>query len=290
MNKYLPSKKFIVSTAVLIGIAVLVFGIYEIVNFLSHRSGRMKFPTKVEIANSIQKDSNNNGIPDWEESLWGLDPTKNGQSNKDFIIAKRDILSKNSSVIPATKDIPTATVDLSKEFFSVVMSLQQSNTLDDSSMQSIADVVGQKVVAAPIDDVYTADMVSAKRTTPTTLSNYYYAFKKLTDKYADKDIGNELTYISQGLKNNDAQAFQFAGDIASAYRLFGKELIKIPVPDSLISVHVSLANNYEKVAKSIEGIDQSLTDPITGMKAIINYKKYTDALVANIQQLSDSFK
>lgn len=88
------------------------------------------------------------------------------------------------------------------------------------------------------------------------------------------------------MSTEDPQAFIEAEAVASAYRAFAKELIKIQVPTPLSTTHLSLANNYEKVAQSIEGMSQMLTDPMIGMKAIINYKKYTDALVSDIETLS----
>jgi hypothetical protein len=236
----------------------------------------------------VQKDSNNNGIPDWEEILWGLDPSKNGPSNKEFITAKQEALSKeNGASVSSTNK--TDNELLSQEFFATIMSLEQTGNLDDASMQSISDAIGQKIIADPIADVYTKDMLIVKTTTTSSAVKYYQDLKNLLTKYKDKDIGNELTFIAQGVQNNDPQALYLAGTIADQYKSFANELIKIPVPEAFAPKDLSLANDYDKVSQSITGLTQIISDPITGMKALINYKKYSDALVADITYFSDNF-
>ncbi len=54
--------------------------------------------------------------------------------------------------------------------------------------------------------------------------------------------------------------------------------MKIPVPNDLTTTHLAIANDYEKVGQSVNGLSQLLDEPIVGMKALINYKKYTDML------------
>jgi len=285
-SKYLPSKQFVIRLAIIIIIALVAWGIYfayklifkkETVHFMG--------PTQVVVKDLIQKDSNDNGIADWEEGLWGLDPTKNGPENKDFILAKRAELAKDNP----TKDTSNAPLTendiLSREFFATVLALQQNGTLNSDSMDSIAQNIGQKVVPEDIPNRYTIEMIN-----PTgTAVEYITAFKKLVDKYADKDIGNELVFISQGSENRDPQALAAASSVAASYRAFGEELIKIPTPKSIVLTNLSLANNYEKVAISIEGLVKVSTDPIIAMRSLINYNKYSDALVSDVNKLSDSF-
>ena len=65
--------------------------------------------------------------------------------------------------------------------------------------------------------------------------------------------------------------------------------MKIAVPAKISSIQLSLANNYEKTGRSIEGMTKMLTDQIGGMKALVNYNKYSSAIVADIEKMSDNF-
>jgi hypothetical protein len=292
-TKYLPSRKFVASVIIIVIGVSLIFGIYKLTIYLKNRVGAKKGASTIIVKDLVQKDTNQNGIPDWEESLWGVDPTINGASNKEFIVAERAKLAKNGTQDFGPQFDQSAesaqNIELSREFFSVILSLQQSGNLDEASIQAVSDTLGQKITANPIPDIYTRKMLTVQTTTSTGTETYVKAVGALMNKYKDKGLGDELNLIAQGLMKNDSQATTLAGTTGKAYRSFGQELIKIPVPYSLIDLHLTLANDYEKVGQSVDGLTKILTDPIVGMKALINYKKYSDALVIDIGNLSDNY-
>lgn len=292
-KKYLPSKQFISIILIIVIFIALFFAIKGLV-FLLKKNKIIKGEnsmTEVTVGGIIQKDSNANGIPDWEEYLWGLNPKKDGESNKEFILSKKRELSQ-SGVISTTDDSISVTENelLSREFFATIVSLQQTGNLNEESIKSVANAIGQKIEATDIPDVYTKNMLAIKQDSEDSKATYSGDFVILALQYQDKDIGKELTLISQGIGNNDPQALYAAKSIASAYKSFGKDLMKIPVPNSAADLHLSLANNYEKTGQSIDGLTEVLTDPIIGMKSMLNYKKYNDALISNIETLTEVLK
>jgi hypothetical protein len=290
MKEYLPSRQFIARLIILAIILGLVFGIYEVTMFFKHRAAGKNQAKPLLIKDIVQKDTNTNGIPDWEESLWGLDPAKDGPANKEFILAKRETMAKENGIDPNNDEPLSENEMLSREFFAVVMSLQQSGNLDSNSMQAVADAIGQKITAEPIADVYTKKdaVLSAEEPSLATIQ-YFTAYLNLNTKYKDKNIGDELTFIAAAIKDDDKGAIKVVSAVADAYRSFGKELLKIPVPSSLLLIHLDLANNYEKVAQSIDQMTKLLDEPLGGMKGLINYKKYDDLLVEDIGKLTDNF-
>lgn len=292
-KKYLPSKKFISSLLIVIIIVVVVLIVKSSVSLFKKHNGADNTIglTEVTVGGVIQKDSNGNGIADWEEYLWGLNPNKNGESNKEFILSKKKALSQ-SGIISNSDNQETITDNelLSREFFATIVSLQQTGNLNEESIKSVSDAIGQKIEADTIPDIYTKSMLTIESDTPENRLNYLSYFIALAMKYQDMDVGRELTLISQGLGNNDPQALYAVNTIAKAYRSFGNELIKLPVPSNASNIVLNLANNYEKTAQSIENLTQILADPLIGMKGILNYKKYNDALVSEIGKLSQVLK
>lgn len=288
IKKYLPSKKFVSILLIIVVFIILFFGIKGIISLFKNKKSTNGEQIQMTIGGITQKDGNYNGIADFEERLWGLDPNKNGPENKEFILAKKKTLEQNG-VISLTDDSETITQNeiLSREFLATIMSLQQTGQLDDTAIQSVSEAVGQNIVAIPIEDIYTSNMLIINNDSLSTNTTYHEALIVLITKYQNEDIGSELTLIAQGLGGNDPQALYAVKTIASAYQSFGQELISIPVPKSLASIHLSLANNYEKTGQSIGGLIKVLSDPIIGMRATINYKKYNDALISDLAKLSE---
>ena len=290
LKNYLPSKKF-TSIILIVIIAITFILLVREVTYLI-RGGRDLSNTgnivQTTPEEKIRKDSNNNGIPDFEEYLWGLNPNKNGEENKEFILSKKRNLFGNDQLSPNNDDSKNITENemLSRQFFATIVALQQEGALNQESIDSISTSIGQKIEVVIIPDIYTKNMLTIKKDSEDANVQYFIDFMELVNKYADADIGSELVLVSQGLGNNDPQALYAAITVASAYRTFGKELTKIPVPEYISSVHLSLANNYEKTAQTIEGLTQTLTDPIIGMRSIISYKKYSDAIVSDIEKIS----
>ena len=242
----------------------------------------------VKIVQSLEKDSNSNDIPDWEEALWGLNPKKDGEANKEFILNKRKALNPNGDFSSYEEDLSESD-SLAREFFAVVMALQQTGDLDEEAINAIGEAASEKIVAEPIPDIYTMDMVKILEDNPESLTQYYNNFKKVSEKYTDKNIGDELTFLIQAIAYDDEQIVSLLGSIGSAYREFGQDLIKIPTPLTLSPINLALANSYEKNAQSIEGFVSVFSDPIIATKSIINYKKYNNELVVLINSLSSIF-
>lgn len=288
-KKYLPSKKFITILLLIIVFIVLFFAIRGTISFFKNKKGgdNNGEAIKMTVGGLIQKDGNNNGIADWEEYLWGLDPYKNGPENKEFILAKKKTLEQNGviSIADDSKQITDNEI-LSREFFATIISLQQTGEISQESLDSVAQAVGQRIEATPIPDIYRSDMLTIQNDSAAANQKYHEALSDLINSYENADIGSELILVAQGLNTKDPQALYAAKTVALAYRSFGNDLIKIAVPRSLTQTHLSLANNYEKTAQSIEGLTKMLNDPIAGMSSIINYKKYSDMIAVDLEKLS----
>ncbi len=291
MNKnFLPSKKFVHRLLIIIAVLAVVLSISQLIKFLKNKNSDQTVVTTKVVAKNLIVDSNDNGIPDWEERLWGMNPNKNGEKNKEFILSKRATLNQENTVLDNIVENSEIAENetLARDFFALVMAMGESGELNEESMQSLSDLVGEKIESTPIEDIYTQNMLTIKGDSPSEKSLYYENLKKLTEKYQDANIGDELSLIAQGLINENPQAPEVATSIALAYQSFGKALIEIPVPESFSLRHLSLANNYEKTGQSLLGLTKLLSEPVTGMKALINYKKYNDALVSDWQYMADN--
>lgn len=289
-KKYLPSKKFTAIVLLIVVIIVLFFTIRSVAKYFHNKKIAKGAPTPVAVTvgSLTQKDSNDNGIPDWEEYLWGLNPNRNGEKNKEFITAKRKSLEANGVISMGNNngDI-TDNEMLARQFYATIVSLQETGDVNQESVKSVAEAVGENIIPLSFNDVYTINDLKIVEDSENTKKNYHNSLVNLVNKYKDADIGSELVIISQGLANKDMQAFYATKSIAEAYISFGQELSKVAVPRSMVPIHLKVINGYEKVGRSIGELIKMLSDPIIGMKAVLAYKNYSDSLASDLEKVSE---
>lgn len=283
-KKYLPSEKFIIRIVIIIIGITFVLGIYELSRFLINKikkEGRQSIKSLL-ISDQIEKDSNNNGIPDWEESLWGLDPKKNGRENREIILDKKSALS------PSQKNISVSDNEmLAREFFAVISSLTEEGNIDNVTLEEINSGVSKTIEPPILPDVFTRDMVNIVEDTPANIDIYLEKLISITKKYEESDdVGKELVFISQGILNQSEEAMYAAKLVSNSYQLLGIDILNIPTPTSIVNISLEIANICYKQSISINGMSQTIEDPIIGMQSLLNYKKYHDMLLKNIKNIS----
>lgn len=278
-GKYLPSKKFSIIIGSCTGGLLLIFIISSL--FGNHTLFD-KNPTSTHLIASngtlneaIARDSNKNGIPDWEESLWGLDPKGDGAQNKSIIDAK-----KASGAIQSTDDSdPTATDAFSRELLSAILTLRQSGTLTPEALQKVASSVADGVDTKHTNaftysmhdmTIATGDQEQAKNTYETSL-------KKLIARYNEDDFGSELTIISDALQSENKAEVKQLLPIANAYTDFGARLVKIKTPRSIAQNALDLANASAQMGESLKRVANLYSDTIVGMVALDDYVIANDA-------------
>ncbi len=287
-KKYLPSKKFI-SRAIIIFFIVLIGIVFSKISpELKARINKNRELRGLSVRDLVENDENKNGIADWEEILFGLDPNTNGEENKAIIMAKKKELGTDS--ITGSQTLSTND-KLSRELFSIITSLQQTGNLNEASIDNIVGALDKKLSSEPIVDIYTKDTLNVKATSTTVVQSYYNSFGEVAIKHANEEIGDELIYISQALLKDDKKAMEIAREIARKYEEFGQDLMNIQsVPSSLVDTHLQLANNYHKTSVAIQRMSVMLEDPLFGMNAVVDYKNFSDGIVLNLEKIGSFFE
>lgn len=289
-KKYLPSKQFTSSLIIIIIIISFGFLVKWLFGVVKDSINSKKGGGAVEvvtIGDVIQEDSNNNGIPDWEEYIWGLDPTKNGPENKAFILAKKKTLAESGDL--ATDESGRKITDnemLSRSLLATILTLESSGGVDDESIKNISEVIGSEIIAEELPDQYVLQDLNVVSTSDESEIKYHNDFTSIYNNYIEKDIGTEITLISIGLANGDTQSLRAAKTIALYYKDFASEISKIEIPSSVSNQHLQIINDLVKVADSLDGLTMSLADPMLGMKSAVLYNKYSEDLVKKLDEIT----
>lgn len=229
---------------------------------------------------AISSDSDNDGLLDWEEVLWGSD-AKNADSDNDGTTDGDEVKSQRNPLIAGPNDKvespeEKALAELEKKQlnedsvtakFNNVLIKEYFNRVDQNygiSNYDKMDIINQSFEAV-IDDIKITPKFK-----PSDLKTFNLLEEDKLISYADKflqfhkDIQAPINLAS---KNNDHKA------ISKILRNLSDKLVLIEVPQQISADHLNLINGYYTMAESVEEMFLAEADPVLGLVGLKTFQK-----------------
>ncbi|MFA6524481.1 MAG: hypothetical protein WC264_03680 [Candidatus Paceibacterota bacterium] len=297
--KYLPSKKF---TYLIIGVIVLglIFFIISSIFFgknsyiALNKQAKLQ-NEKITIDNLLQKDTDRDGVMDWEEALWGTDPNKeitfNDTKDIDYIKQKRDDLKlSNESELTTSGDGLTETDKFAQQFFASLTAMKQSGQIDQTTINNVSASLGQNIIDPNLINKYTEKDINLSANDGAGEQIIYYTTaQKIFEKYKTEGLGDELEIVSNivGSENtqNSKDSIDKLTNIANAYQEFAQKMIELKVPESLTQYHLPIINSANNTGVSVRNMIKVIDDPIIGLSGLSQYQQYSDDLIISVENL-----
>jgi hypothetical protein len=296
-KKYLPSKKFTYVILSFIGISILFFIVSTLffgkTSFLSKKNGNELAAQKVNMNQLLQKDSDGDGLMDWEEGLWGTDPhntkTFNDTPDAEYVKSKREALQTPGGSGLDTSSL-TETDKFAQQFFASLAALKQSGQFDKNTIQNMSSALGEAIANPTLIDAYSEqDIKTNLSDTSTTQESYYLKIGSLFENYKNKGVGDELDIVGSmavsGTNAKDPALENKLTIIANAYQEYSQKVLAISVPESLSSYHLRIVNSSNNTGIAVRNMIKISGDPIVGLSGVAQYKKYSDELVKAVGDL-----
>ena len=280
-------------------IAVLLIGTAYVSSgpsFLSAKSVGAE-STHDLLVSYASKDTDSDGLPDWQEALYGTDPNNahsvnasvtDGQAVAQGLVAPK---FRNATSTPAdASSIPgpdagpqTLTDQFGKELFGQYLKARgqgQPTSADVAAFveQGVAQLKQNQV----IPDTFNQGQIKVSGTGPDALLSYAASAEAVFIKTNIDSDKTDLDYFSDAVNKGDTRALakvkQFAqGDAASA-----RGLMNISAPRELATSHLKLANALMRVSQSLTDMSLLSTDPL---RAMLGMATYSDS----VQQVAQAF-
>lgn len=223
-------------------------------------------------------DSDIDGLPDWQEELYGSDPQKtdtdeDGTNDGDEITLDRD------PTIPGPKDPLITRADLinmqvgsstpgtitdkaSIELFTNYLMLKKQGTLKPEDEAKLVDDISKQVTAsASLKDKYALKDLTVTESTNETITIY-------GDRIAQAALA--FYYELDSYKN--FQDAEYLLKISAAYKKYGDTLFVVRVPNVMQDVHLVLVNYMYKTSTFFEVLSKADADPMAGLVVASQYK------------------
>lgn len=265
------------------------------------------------------KDSDNDGLPDWEESLYGTDPhvadTFHLGMTDGEAVAKGLIVPKAIADISVATSTPTTNSNIdyaaagltpptegtltdafAKEFFTLYVSAKQANGGNDLTSDQATALAGEAVnqlsqTITPTADFKKAADIKVSGTGPDALRAYAAAAEAVMIAYypSTQLPKNQLQYLQNYLDSSDQSALKNLRTIADFYRLSAVGLAVLTVPNEMATTHLALVNAFARVGEEISDFSRVDSDPLATMLALNQHTQTVTALAKAFTDIASQF-
>jgi len=276
------------------------------IGFLASRSSRSQYGAigilpannlnvKIQaeaIKNIVEKDSDSDGLKDWEEALWESDPRKSDtdgdgtpdgdevNAGRNPLIAGPDDKYKSDTVIrKINKNIsgeaPTKTEEFAQSFFQDYITLRNSNNLFEEYEKNnlINDYVDSVIKTNTLIKDYTvADLNISQNINKASSIDYGNTLGGIILKHSF-ETENELTIFNNSIIKEDIEEIEKLNPIINAYKNILKDSLEMLVPQDAINEHITFVIGIASIVESIESMYAIYNDPIKAIVGISNYEQ-----------------
>lgn len=281
-----PSKQFIIRGSIAISIITILLVVQTtwFKHLFKKNNSKTETPVVTTVGDAINKDTNGNSIPDWEEKLWGLDPSvlyTNGISNQKIIEDKKKVLG----VTETSEENLNETDQLARQLFALTAALGQSEELDNATLKEIANKIGSSVNVKDSINQYSLKDIQTVQTSTTTLRSYYSAMQKITS--AERGYTPDIEAIAAAVETEDLSTLEDFSTTAAAYKKMAKSLSAVPVPIGVAPYHLQIMNSFVGIAESFSYIEQINDNSIIALVGIATYKTHNTRLSIALINMAD---
>lgn len=298
MNKdYLPSKKFIRLFVLIVGAALAIWGLVSLVNYFKKRSAEKNtVVTTLTIKDVIEADADKDGVPDWEEALWGLDihnPETNSIPDRTYITERQSELAVKGEQEgkPVGEEILNETDQFAREYLVTMLSLNQKGQMDEESTKALAANIADSVKSNnTLPEIYSAKDLKVVPATEASINEYQLKLGEAFAKNGIETLGTELPLLTEILENNNTENIPKMKAVTEKYAFFAQSMMSISVPDTAVTQHIEFANTLYKIGKSTENLIQGSGNPLIAIIGVNQYFENFTALQTVTESLGTYFE
>ncbi len=250
------------------------------------------------------KDTDSDGLPDWEEALYGTDPTNphsvspaltDGDAVAQGLVSPK--FSTASSTPVNTAAIPgivaassTVTDQFARTLFSQYLLTRGASAPTQSDITAFVEQgVKQLEASHAYPTAFNAGQVRVVGEGADAMTAYAAAAEAAYAKYTVATDKGELDYYSDAVTKSDAASLTKVSAIANAYRSTARALILVPAPKEAAAVHLALANAMDQMGAVLTDMATVNNDPLRAMLGIDRYDAAHTALVGALAQMHQVF-
>ena len=246
------------------------------------------------LAEVVRKDTDFDGVLDWEESLWGTDPTKkdtdeDGEADgAEIAQMKADSgMNEGTDSTATAEENLTETDKFSRELFTTIVTLNQAGEVDEATAEKLSAALSDQITNyAPRKIFLASEIKIIEDNSAGAVEKYILKIGDIFRKYpADSSVIDILQEFVGDGENDNVAALSELDPIVKQTSGAIDEMIKMNVPSELATLHLELVNTLERLMENLNDIQLFDIDPIVAMGAMSQYEENTITLESITDEL-----
>ncbi len=254
---------------------------------------------KETLENLVNKDTDGDGIPDWEEALWGTDPFKKETTPGipdavaiEKLSAKGGPASGGKKIEQSAKNL-TQTDKFSRELFATVATASQNGTMDQATIEKLSVTLADHIQNSPPRKIFSIfDIKTINDNTVQAYKNYNNALKNIDTKYPaiNYTILDVLQKFIIDENTVDTSALEKLTPIIGQMNKIIDAMLKTSVPQSISTLHLNVINSLQRILENISDMKLFDSDAIVALGGISKYQENATRLESDLNALANAIK
>jgi len=237
------------------------------------------------------KDSDKDGLKDWEEEIFGTDPSNpdtngNGITDGEEFSTKKsyeELEKSDTGIFFGLKNIQESrSLNLTDSIFreaalryNYVISVSEDGKIDSEEKGRIIDSLAQDFSQALPPDPYTQEnIIITNKVSQETVNEYVTSVLVAISKNREIYKNDPLDIIRKWQETQDEDGLDKLSSLKKVYEDLARELSASRVPKGFVSIHLQLINSAAHISEVLGKMEYAAIDPITSMLATSRYLHY----------------
>jgi len=278
------SKNVLIAIAVVAILAIVLVRVHgkETTNVATNPSSAGVSNALVAVANkSLVVDTDNDGLPDWEEVLRKTDPNKS-DSDGDGILDGKEVFEDStidSRVEKMASELDeeglTPTQRFGRELLTQYLATKkEGGKFDAESTAKFVDKMTGEVNQEVTVTLFTAyDVQTISDNNLIALKEYANRMGRILIRNSPPGLENEIVVATRALQNKDPEELQKIKPLIESLANSATEGRSVPVPSDLVQLHLDLLNSFVYMKTTLSGLLLIFDDPLTAVVRIAQHKE-----------------
>lgn len=258
------------------------------------------------LANYVSKDTDEDGLPDWQESLYGTDinePDTDGDGISDGDAVRQGLLTPRTlhEQLPeepiTEEDFPTEeaapgsiTDQFARAFFEAYVQASNGRTLSEEETRELTARLVQDFTmraSRALNSPYTS--VSVKRSPSASVQGYAGAVEAvLLQNDVAEEESRPLELAQDLIERGKEDARGKLMRLGDAYGKVEQDLLALQVPPELIEEHLLLIRSFDELQRATNLVARYEQDPLGVMGSLAIFQPSSRSALAGMEAIANA--